>query len=238
MPALRRKESLVVRILRPPSRTSPSSSPPGVGDGLRVVPASRQRSLTWVLVGLLLVVGGALIFAVVAGRIGQRQAVLAVAQAVPAGQIVHEGDLVAVRVSADPGLRPVLASARGEVAGRVAAVPLVPGTLLTEAALGAPSPVGPGEAVVGLLLRPGQFPPGLAAGARVLVAETAPDTGTPATPPRVQRATVVEVREPAADTGETGTVVAVRLAAASAPSVAGAGAAGRVVLVLIASEGP
>jgi len=180
-------------------RTSPTSSRAATKavaarDGLRVAPAGR-RSLPWVLAGLLLVVVCALAFAVTSSRLGQRQAVLAIAHAVPAGHLVDHSDLAVVRVSVDPGLRPIAASAQATVVGRPAAVPLLPGTLLTEAALGAPSALRTGEAVVGLALKPGQFPPGLAAGARVLAAETGPDADTAVaatgSSPRTYRAVVV-----------------------------------------------
>jgi hypothetical protein len=224
-----------------PSRTTPAAT---AHDRLRVASAARRRSVPWALAGLLLVVVCALAFAVASSRLGQRQAVLAVAHAVPAGHLIDQGDLVVVRVSADPRLRPITASAQAQVVGRPAAVPLSPGTLLTEAALGPPSIPRPGEAVVGLALKPGQFPPGLAAGARVLAAETSPEadpaaTGVAGGSPRTYRAIVVEVATPAADAGaETGeAVVSLQLNTAVAPRVAAAGAAGRVVLVLVASEG-
>lgn len=212
-------------------------------DRLRVAPAGR-RSLPWVLAGLLLVVVCALAFAVASSRLGQRQAVLAIAHTVPAGHVVDQRDLAVVRVSLDPGLRPIAASAQATVVGRPAAVPLLPGTLLTEAALGPPSALRAGEGVVGLALKPGQFPPGLAAGARVLAAETSPDADTAVaatgSSPRTYRAVVVGITEPAAEgaAAEAGeAVVSLKLAAADAPRVAAAGAAGRVVLVLVASEG-
>ena len=217
------------------------------GDRLvRVAPGGRRRSVPWALAGLLLVVVCALVFAVASSRLGQRKAVLAVAHTVPAGHVIDRGDLAVVRVSVDPRLRPVAASAQAAVVGRPAAVPLLPRTLLSETALGPSVTLRTGEAVVGLALKPGQYPPGLAAGARVLAAETGPEAGTAtaAVPgsslPRTHSAVVVDVAAPdaagaGADTGET--VVSLKLDAAAAPGVAAAAAAGRVVLVLVASEG-
>jgi hypothetical protein len=209
---------------------------------VRVAPAARPRSLPWIAAGLLLVVGCALLFALGSARLGARRAVLAVARAVPAGQLVEERDLTVVRISTDPGLRPLPASARDAVRGRPAAVPLVPGTLLTAAQLGAPATLGPGEAVIGLALKPGQFPPGLAAGASVLVAEAGGDS--PGTPPavggalRAVRATILEVTAPADAAADPGLVTAVKLPAAAAPALAAAGAAGRVVVVVLAPAAP
>jgi hypothetical protein len=205
--------------------------------GLRLATTRRPRSLPRVAVGVLLVVGCALTFAVASARLGDRRAVLVVARTVPAGQVLDAGDLAVARVSVDPALRPLPSSARPEVVGRPAAVPLLAGTLLTAAALGPPSTLRPGEALVGVALKPGQFPPGLAAGARVLVAETGPDPDAAAPagggPPPTVAATVVGVADPAAEVAEGDTVVALVLPAGGAPRVAAAGAAGRVVLVAV-----
>ncbi len=232
--------------LRPsPPRSRPDAQPrsqPALG--LRVAPASRRRSPAWIAGGVLLVLVCALAFAVGQTRLGARQAVLALARDVPAGQLVADGDLAVVRLSVEPGLRLIPASARGSVIDRPAAVPLMAGTLLSDAELGAASAVPPGQAVIGVPLKPGQFPPGLAPGARVRVADTGTDsaaTGQPTDgglqgPIETVSAVVVGVTAPAADSGDPTTVVALQLAASRAPAVAAAGAAGRVVVVLLGSR--
>jgi hypothetical protein len=192
---------------------------------------------------VLLVLLCALAFAVGQTRLGARQAVLAVARDVPAGQPVTDGDLAVVGLSADPGLRLIPASARDSIIGRPAAVPLVAGTLLSEAELGAASVVPPDQAVIGVPLKPGQFPPGLAPGARMQVADTGADSATAGQPTgglqgeiETVPAVVVGMSAPAADSGDPTTVVALQLAARRAPAVAATGAAGRVVVVLLGSR--
>ncbi len=227
------------------TRSRPDGHPhPALDDALRVAPAARRRSPAWIAGGVLLVLLCALAFAVGQTRLGTGQAVLAVAHDVPLGQRLTDSDLAVARISVDPDLRPILASARAGVVGRPAAVPLVAGTLLSEAELGTPSALPPGQAVIGVPLKPGQFPPGLQAGARVLVADAGADsaaTGQPAggdaqgqieTVPAV----LVGVTAPAADAGDPTTVVALQLAAPSAPRLAAAGAAGRVVVILVPSR--
>jgi hypothetical protein len=214
----------------------PRPAPPAADGGLRLATPRRPRSVPRVAVGVLLVVGCALAFAVASARLGDRRAVLVVTRAVAAGQVIDAGDLTVARVSADPALRPLPSSARAAVVGRPAAVPLLAGTLLTVAALGPPATLRPGEALVGVALKPGQYPPGLAAGARVLVAETGPDPSG-AVPagggqPLTVAATVAGVADPATEV-EGDTVVALVLPAAGAPRVAAAGASGRVVLVAV-----
>jgi len=232
---------------RPDAHAHPHPRPaPALDGALRLAPAARRRSPAWIAGGVLLVLLCALAFAVGQTRLGTRQAVLAIAHDVPVGQPVTDSDLQVVRLSVDPGLRPVLASARGDIVGRPAAVPLVAGTLLSDAELGTPSDLPPGQAVIGVALKPGQFPPGLAPGARVLVADTGADSAAAAAQPaggdaqaqgqgqvETVPAVVTGVTAPAADAGDPTTVVALQLAATSAPALAAAGAAGRVVVVLV-----
>jgi len=200
--------------------------------------------MPWIALGVLLVLGCALAFGVVSSRLGERQAVLAVAREVPAGQVLSVGDLATVNVTVDPGLRPVPASERPSVVGRPAAVPLVPGTLLTSGDLGAPAGLGPDQAIVALALKAGRFPPALTPGAQVMVVDTG--TADAATPsdgssavlddsPLASSATVVEVDRPA-DEAQDSTVVSVRVPASAARRVASAGAADRVALVLLAPK--
>ena len=224
-------------------RTTPnpraSEQLPGpAGDGLRVAPVRRARSLPWAVTGVLLVTGCSLLFILASFRLGGRAAVLAVARPVAAGQALSAADLTVARVAADPDLRAVPAAEREGVLGRTAAVPLVPGTLLSRAHLGPPAVPARGEALVGMALEPGRFPPGLAPGARVLVTVTAPPAagGTPAAVPAAGEATLVPsavvtaVERPAAG-GRDPVTVALVVPEASAARVAAAAAAGQVALV-------
>ena len=71
----------------------------------------------------------------------------------------------------------------------------------------------------------------------MLVAEAGGDSQDPSleagSAPRAARATVLEVTAPADEVAEPGLVVAVKLPAATAPSLAAAAFAGRVVVVLL-----
>ncbi len=225
----------------PPTTTLPTSPRHATPSSLRISPAARRRSTPWIALGVLLVLGCALAFGVVSTRLGERQAVLAVARHVPAGQVLDAADLATVHVTVDPGLRPIPASEQPRVVGRPAAVPLLPGALLTPAELGAPSTLGSGQAVVALALKAGRFPPALASGARVLVADTGAGSGTTpadgssavlADTPLAESATVVDVQRPADETQDT-TVVSLQVTASSASRLAAAGAADRVALVLL-----
>jgi hypothetical protein len=166
--------------------------------------------------------------------------VLALARDVQVGDVIDDSDLLVARISVDPALHPIPVASRGAVVGRPAAVPLLAGTLLTNAELGAPSTLPPGQAVIGIALKPGQFPPDLHAGARVLVVDTGAAGAAAGQAPAGEvdhaPATVVGVTQPAVGTGDPGTVVAFQLDAPRAPRLAAAGGAGRVVVVLVGSR--
>lgn len=197
--------------------------------------STAQRNRSRMAAGALVVILCTLAAVVVYGRVGDRRAVLAVVRGVDVGQVLQAGDVRVVHVSADPGLRTVPAGQRSQVLGRPAAVRLVPGTLLSPAAMGAGAALPEGMALVGAVLKPGQFPLGLAPGDTVaLVAAPASGAGavvdgtSSAAPPT---ATVVAVDRAADATGNT--AVSLQLPATAASGVAGAGAAGRLNLVVV-----
>ena len=95
--------------------------------------------------------------------------VLAVARAVPAGAALTPADLTVVSVHPAAGVATVPGGEQAQLAGRTAAVPLTPGTLLSAAELGPPQYPPAGEAVIALPLAAGAFPPQMQAGARVAV---------------------------------------------------------------------
>jgi hypothetical protein len=187
------------------------------------------------------VAGGALLLAVctlgavvVYSQAGDRKSVLAMARTVEVGDIVEAGDLRAVRVSSDPGVRTVASVDRSRVVGRPAAVRLVAGSLLSPAEVGEGAGLPDSMALIGAVLKAGQFPIGLAPGDTVSLVESATPTGamdggvSMSEPPT---ATVVAV-EPGAD-GSGNTSVSLQLPTAAAKVVAGAGAAGRLNLIVV-----
>jgi hypothetical protein len=224
----------------PPSR--PPDRPP------RVPPASRrQRRWSLALVSILVTIGSALAFALLWLNAGDRQPMLAVARAVPKGQVIDAADLAVVRVSADPGLRSVGADRRSTVIGQTAAADLVPGALLAEGQWGSGSLLAEGDVVVGVPVPREQLPAGqLQAGDQVLVVLNAPSTSsegsggsgrtTGGVAPGSLGQVLAEGRVFASDVLlDTATTAVVSLAVAreAAPDVAGASAAGRVSLVLV-----
>lgn len=223
----------------PPTLTSNGATraAPAAPSQPRRLPAAlgAQRNRSRVAAGALVLALCTLGAVVVFGKVGDRQAVLVMARTVEVGEIVDAADLRAVKVSADPGLRTVPAAARARVVGRPAAVRLVSGSLLSPAELGEGTGLPEGMALVGAVLKAGQFPLGLAPGDTVALV-AAPLSGAAgsvtsdgSTDPPI--ATVVAV-ELAADAIGT-TAVSLQLPAEAAPGAATAGAAGRLNLVVV-----
>jgi hypothetical protein len=180
--------------------------------------------------------------AALVGAAGGRVPVLAVAHTVHIGQTVSAADLVVARVAADPALHPVPAADRDAVVGKVAAVELRAGSLLTvDAVTGTPTP-GPGEQVVGGGGRGGQWPArGLSPGDRVLVVATPADQTAPGQSGGGPDLDTAPVRGRVVEVGSAGPDGAVTVDLAvdgrAGPQVAGWGSTGRVALVLLPAGG-
>jgi SAF domain len=207
------------------------------GNGVRLrPPAARRRQLPWVVIGVVCIVGGSLAGALWARSVSDREAVLVMARAVPAGQVIEHGDVKVSRVAGDADVRAIASGNVATVVGQRAAVDLLPGTLLVRAHVGNPAGLGSGKAMVGLALKPGQLPTAkLGPGNQVQVVDTgaAPGAVTPASPAVLASAGVAGVEEAESDAAGKTVVVSLIVNQAEAPAIAAAGAAGRAALVLV-----
>lgn len=134
-----------------PPRTSTSALPTALTAKNR-----RQRRWSMALVGVLLMLGAGLAFALLYVNAGERSPVLVVARDVQAGQVIEAADLDVARVGAESGVGSISEASRSDVVGQTAAVDLVSGTLLVPAHLGEREALAEGEAVVGLDLAGGE----------------------------------------------------------------------------------
>jgi hypothetical protein len=187
------------------------------------------------LLGALLVLLCGTGVAVYASNVGHRHAVLVVVRPVSAGAVIRTSDLSEARISSDPQIHAVPAAERDRIVGRVTAVNLVPGTLLTRAQLASGPLVGAGSAVVGLALKAGQLPSGVRSLDRVTLVETVSGSaagGSLAAPGSVlvASATVSSVQQ--SSDGQT-MVVSVVVPTDQAPTVAAAAARDEVTLILL-----
>ncbi len=220
------------------SRRSAGAQPPGQGPR-----RGRRRSVPLAAGGVVLVVVCALVFAEGWLQAGHRQPVLALSQPVAAGQVITAADLETVRVSAAGPVSLVPASRQAEVVGSTAAASLPAGSLLASSDIGTPPPVK-GQLRLGIALKPGAYPPDLAAGQDVDVLATpaasasgSSSSGGASAALPVGEAVVLSV-SPAAATGGSGdTVVEIQVAADAMPQVAAANAAGQIALATIPAGG-
>ncbi len=203
----------------------------------------RRRSVPLAAGGVVLVVVCALVFAEGWLAAGHRQPVLALAQPVAAGQVITAADLETVRVSAAGPVSLVPASRQAEVAGSTAAVSMPAGTLLTGSDIGTPPPVK-GQVRLGVALKPGAYPPDLAAGQDVDVLATpaaaasgSSSSGAASAALPVGEAVVLSVSPAAASSGSGDTVVEIQVPADAMPQVAAANAAGQIALATIPAGG-
>jgi hypothetical protein len=167
------------------------------------------------------------------GNASDRIEVLAVRRSVAPGQQITSEDIGIVSISSDSTLRTLSSSQRGTVVGQIAAVGLVPGSLLSPSQVTNGPLVPDGMVITGATLKPGQFPIGLRAGDDVLLVEMPPTTasGGAAAPIEHGRARVLDVDQ-LKDAGSS-TAVALVVPSTAAAVVASAGAGGRLTLVVV-----
>lgn len=131
---------------------------------------------------------GAWVFAALYLSAGDRREVLALSHDVARLEVVDRSDLRVVRISNDADIGSTNASQLDELVGRVAGVDLVAGSLLVEDQLVPKGRqlLGADEAVVGVLLGPGDSPVrSLRRGAPVLVV-VRPPAGTQGDPEEIE----------------------------------------------------
>ncbi len=181
---------------------------------------SRLRSSVqtqWMALGGALVLLAGVLVAWALSRAADRVQVVQVAQAVTAGQVISVDDLTVTGIAYDTQLQGLVpAVSLAELDGRVAAIDLQPGALLQVGMWRSTPVLAPGEQRVGVVLKPGNLPDGMAQGDTGLAAALDPADTTAPVPVRVLAASVTAdgaVSLTLAVSAESAVVVA-RLAAA------------------------
>jgi hypothetical protein len=183
--------------------------------------------------------------------------VLVAARTIPQGQVVAAADLRAADVAVPGGVGVVPAAGAQAVVGRRSVVTVPVGALLSPSDLATGPGLPSGQAVVGVALKDGEFPPaGVAPGRQVMVVETNGTAGVPSVPapsavaasggdlaatvPGMQpvvtlvpTATVTTTAAPQGTSGGSTLLVGLAVPLAAAGPVAVAAAAGQVSLVLL-----
>lgn len=198
-----------------------------LGEARQLAPRRLGQWAAAVLFVVIVVIGLLALFQSQSDRVE----VLAVIDAVPAGQVIEDGDVRLVEVAGVAGAIP--ATAIDSVVGSRAAAGLVEGQVLTDAALTDELVPGEEERVVAISLPNGRVPGSLAAGDVVSVivvpVEGAEGSSEQLLAPVVlsQAASVQSV----GDTPEGGRVVTVLVDAGEAEQVAAYSAAGQVTII-------
>lgn len=230
----------------PTPTTTDESKPATAGrfeapeDTIRLRPLRSRVRVPWVVLGVLLVVGSGLTFAVWADGASGRTDVLALTRDLEPGHALLREDLTTVSVGSDDSLNVIRPDAVEEVVGRTLLVPLGSGTLLTPEVVTDGSVVDEGRALVAVSIGTEAAPTSeLGPGDAVMVVETSGDV--PVDPaavppfPRVWPATVFAATSVETFDGTRVIVASLEVDPFSAAEIAAAAAAERIRLVAINS---
>lgn len=204
-------------------------------DGAARLPsAPRERRPLLAVLAVLLIVGGAVLSALLATRLDQRVQMLVAANTIEAGTVITKEDLSAAPVSADLGTL-IPASQADQVVGRTARVQVAQGQLLDTSQLTGSSIPAEGKQVVGMSLEAGRFPSqGFRPGDKVDVVDINGQTVS------IAGAQIISATPTSGTEGDwsSGALVSVAVEQKDAAALAAASAGGTVALVLVASEQP
>jgi len=226
----------------PTLRPQPRSGPPGSNshrstNAVSLAPPGRRVRVPELVVGVLVVVVFALGAVLWHLSAVDKSPALAVVGTVERGDEIAADDLRVVYVASDDPVARLDEAQMSEVVGRVAAVDLAPGTLISRSLVAERPTVAPNEGVVGLALEPGGYPAmGVSPGDRVNVvrtvdpAVTAADSGDGPEVVIARDATVFAVEDLPSDRR----LISILAAEGAAEAVAAAAGSGSLRLVLVA----
>jgi hypothetical protein len=195
-----------------------------------------RRNRTRIALGLLVIVLSVLGTVSLYSSSSNRIDVITIRRTVPAGQVVTNEDLGTASIASRSGLATVSVADRAQLVGKIAAVGLVPGSLLAPDQLRNGPAVEDGKAIAGAVVKAGQYPVGMQAGDEVLMVEAPPPTANARASAAIEqgRARVLDVAT--AEDGSSTVAVSLVVPRGAATAVANAGAGGRLSLVVIGGQ--
>jgi len=191
----------------------------------RRTPSPETRRPLLSALGVLVVLGCALLGAEIAAHVNHRSSYLAVAAYVPQGAAITASDLTIVSLTVGSGVSAVPSTQTASVLGHRASEPLEPGSLLVPDDLTASLPLPAGDALVGTSLSSDQAPAGLMPGDSVIIVLGGQSSGLPSaatetgSSPSTHGSSTTGTSDPAV----SGTLAVGMIYAISVPSAAGAG---------------
>jgi hypothetical protein len=205
------------------------------GPGQRLPVPPRERKPALAALAVLLILGGALTSAYLVMASGQRVSAIRVGQPVAAGRQIPLDALQEVQIG-NTGIDFIAWSERARVARAYAAVPLVPGELLTNQMVTTDTAAAQGRVTLGLALKPGQLPSQpLANGDHVAVYAVGAEGGNVTGGTLLANDAIVQdVRKLGEGTLESNqTRISLAVPPEQAPALAQAASAGAAVVALI-----
>jgi hypothetical protein len=145
--------------------------------GRRLPSAPRERKPALAALAVVLVVGGALVAALLVIDAGHKTGAIEISQPVGQGQKIPLSSMREVQVTSGTGIGYVPWNQASQVARTYAATTLPAGTLLTPQMTTAVNTATRGMTVVGLALKDGQLPDGLGVGDHISIFETSDNGG-------------------------------------------------------------
>jgi len=211
-------------------RPGPRTAMPEAGTSITPPPKLRRRP-AMVVSAVVVTALGCLLGAWAWSATTDTQEVLAARDTIHRGDVIEAEDIQRIRISADPALSPLPASAYDDVIGQRAALDIAAGGLMTSEST-ADQPMPPqGQSIVGISLTPAQVPAmPMYGGDKVRIIVTPGENGdVPANAPQFTAAVVVGTY---LDETTGNTVVNVLVPYADASVLAARAATGNVALVL------
>ncbi|MEV8637943.1 hypothetical protein AB0395_40465 [Streptosporangium sp. NPDC051023] len=221
---------------KPVGRAPVNAERPGAQPGLsgpasRKLPVPpRERKPALAALALLLILGGALATTLLVLRSGDRVAAIQITRQIGAGQQMLVTSMREVQV-AGTDIDYVAWADRERVAQNFARVTLLEGTLLTRGMVVSTSEeLGPGKAIVGLSLKPGQLPITLDVGDRVQVIYVPGRGGDAGTQSRILAQSALVHRMRTSNTGAPTGQLAVIVDVKDAPAITTYASSGEIAV--------
>ena len=168
-----------------PAADHTMSAAPTTPAGRRLPSAPRERRPALAALAVLLIIGGALASAALVLESGKRVTAIEISQSITAGEPIPPGAMKPVQVASGTSLQYLPWSDEKQAARSFAATNIPAGTLLTNGLIATSGNSIAGKILVGLALKDGQMPSGLAAGDSVAIYAVSNSgggsTGCPAT---------------------------------------------------------
>ena len=196
----------------------------------------KSRRRTWVIaLGIAIALVGGLLTWTITTQLSATETLFTTNKPIARGEKIDADDLTTIAIAGGQNTEAIRADNPGDVVGKVAAVDLPAGTLLTPQSFTESLPVPEGEAVVGLALTPAQLPNHpLVAGDNVRVIATPAVQAEVTGEPKTYEATVYTTRF---DQANNLWVVDVIVPEEDASLIAAQVATQRVAVVLLESSG-